>query len=128
MGKRNGVSQVTFYSKEKKRIGNMRWVILLVTLALYIWSFQTQFIYLETIRGEMMHCTEFLFWGGFIEIWYLSDKLFWVKEQGKRVPILKKYEIVPIRKRTIRLIKIRIMIETLAVMLVCSVGAVFLLN
>jgi hypothetical protein len=49
---------------------------------------------------------------------YLNSHLFWIKEQGKRVFILRKYDTIPLSKKEMYSSKFKIIINNLAIFLV----------
>ena len=59
---------------------------------------------------------------GIFFVTYLNRKLFFIKEQGKTIYLLKKYEIVPIRKIHMYQIRIRIMAEMILVFVAGSLA------
>lgn len=118
---------MTFYKDEKKRIGSARWGIAIATLGFYFLALQTQMNHINFEGGgPMWYNLDYMVLGMIIVVCYLNNKLFFVKEQQKRVYIIRKYEMVPVRVKTMYAAKIRIMTETLAAMIVGSVGIYFL--
>lgn len=100
----------------------MRWAVVIAILLFHFARIQGQMNRIKYDGGPMFYNIEILLLGIFILIGYLDEKLFYIKEQGKRVYILKKYEIVPIKMKTIYFAKIRIMVETLTVLLIGAIG------
>lgn len=52
---------------------------------------------------------------------YLNSHLFWIKEQGKKVFILRKYDIIPIDRKEIYTAKFKIIIEYVIKYIIYSV-------
>lgn len=65
------------------------------------------------------------FWGSFLLIAYLNGKLFWIKEQGENVFLPTKYEITPLTRREVWLVKIGIMVKTVVIYLFCTIGTYY---
>lgn len=101
-------------------MGNCRWNFILPFTGL-----QSQM--LEIHEGEpVSYNLNILVYGILILVCYLSLKLFYVNERGKSVCILKKYEILPIRIQTFYRVKIRIMAETIFVLIGGSIPVHYL--
>lgn len=113
------------YKEEKKRIGVGRWCMLVVVLFMYLINdSQAVATYIEWGNDTKVlpySITSLCIWGS-IYLVYLNRKLFFIKEQGKTVYLLKKYKIVPIRKKTLYQIRIRIMLEMILLFVAASYG------
>ncbi len=97
------------YKKEKERIGKgYIWFI----VGAFLWSFAMTHIFCQIAKEDASYVEFYhniLFAIGII--WYLNSKLFFVKEQGEMECIFEKYKILPIRTKTLYLVRIRIMLE-----------------
>lgn len=118
---------MTLYKIEKKRIGSGRWGIVCGVLFYYLILLQGQMLPINELKkykgieAPIEYRTGALVFGMLVLGFYLCDKLFYVKERGKKVKIMKKYEIVPIHAKAFYRVKMRIAVETMLALIVGSV-------
>ncbi len=125
---------MTYYKDEKKRIG--------VTYKLLV--FGIVFINLLNLMSFAVSSKRSIYgssWpegtgaipffsndllGGMVIIFlYMNYKLFWINEQGEKAFLPKKYEITPLTLKEIYGAKIRIMVNTVIVYMIGSVGCYY---
>ena len=109
---------MTFFEDEKKRINKYYHKFYLgIFLFIYFINVQSNVSYeLTSIKnGADMKAIPFInstvVLGSIILIIYLNYHLFWIKEQGKKIFILRKYDIIPLSKKEIYYSKFRIIIN-----------------
>lgn len=109
---------MSFIDKEKERIKyNYQGLILFGFLFFYFITVQSDITRHKVIFGSgieaepLSFITYPLILGIVILIMYLNSHLFWIKEQGKKVFILRKYDIIPIDRKEIYTAKFKIIIE-----------------
>lgn len=107
-----------FFIKEKIRMKEYYQVLLMAFfLFVYFMNQMAQVTSNDILakKGEPQFPIVFLdFWmigGVFCLISYLNLHLFWIKEQGKRVFILRKYDTIPLSKSEIYSAKMRLIIR-----------------
>lgn len=123
---------MTLYKEEKKRIGSARWAIMTAILVFDILFYQTQMLEIQELKkqGKAFPPLSYIIniFGVVFFVCYLNQKLFYIKERGKSVYMIPKYEILPIRKRTWYFVKLRILAEQLFVLLAGSVAVYLFLS
>ena len=109
---------MTFFEDEKKRINKYYHKFYLgIFLFIYFINVQSNVSYEITAikNGADMKAIPFInstvVLGSIILIIYLNYHLFWIKEQGKKIFILRKYDIIPLSKKEIYYSKFRIIIN-----------------
>lgn len=109
---------MTFFEDEKKRINKYYHKFYLgIFLFIYFINVQSNVSYeiMAIKNGEDMKAIPFInstvVLGSILLIIYLNYHLFWIKEQGKKIFILRKYDIIPLSKREIYYSKFKIMIN-----------------
>lgn len=109
---------MTFFEDEKKRINKYYHKFYLgIFLFIYFINVQSNVSYEITAikNGADMKAIPFInstvVLGSIILIIYLNYHLFWIKEQGKKIFILRKYDIIPLSKKEIYYYKFRIIIN-----------------
>ena len=109
---------MTFFEDEKKRINKYYHKFYLgIFLFIYFINVQSNVSYEITAikNGADMKAIPFInstvVIGSIILIIYLNYHLFWIKEQGKKIFILRKYDIIPLSKKEIYYSKFRIIIN-----------------
>lgn len=113
------------YRHEKKRIGLERWAVLVNFLVIYFCVLQRKASYIiwDELENQVLpYNLSLLCILGIFFVTYLNRKLFFIKEQVKTIYLLKKYEIVPIRKIHMYQIRIRIMAEMILVFVAGSLA------
>ena len=97
---------MTFFEDEKKRINKYYHKFYLgIFLFIYFINVQSNVSYEITAikNGADMKAIPFInstvVLGSIILIIYLNYHLFWIKEQGKKIFILRKYDIIPLSKK-----------------------------
>lgn len=119
------------YKEEKKRIGSLRWGIVCIVLFLFMLSLQTQMLHIREMEklGEplkpIIYKPGVLFWGVIVLVCYLNSKMFYVKERGKNVYLLEKYRITPVSIKRMYQVKLRIMLETVFVLIFFTIPVYF---
>ena len=109
---------MTFFEDEKKRINKYYHKFYLgIFLFIYFINVQSNVSY-EIIaikngadKQPIPFINSIVIFGSIILILYLNYHLFWIKEQGKKVFILRKYDMIPLSKREIYFSKFRIIIN-----------------
>ena len=109
---------MNFFEDEKKRINKYYHKFYLgIFLFIYFINVQSNVSYEITAikNGADMKAIPFInstvVLGSIILIIYLNYHLFWIKEQGKKIFILRKYDIIPLSKKEIYYSKFRIIIN-----------------
>ena len=109
---------MTFFEDEKKRINKYYHKFYLgIFLFIYFINVQSNVSYEITAikNGADMKAIPFInstvVLGSILLIIYLNYHLFWIKEQGKKIFILRKYDIIPLSKKEIYYSKFKIMIN-----------------
>ena len=109
---------MAFFEDEKKRINKYYHKFYLgIFLFIYFINVQSNVSYEITAikNGADMKAIPFInstvVLGSIILIIYLNYHLFWIKEQGKKIFILRKYDIIPLSKKEIYYSKFRIIIN-----------------
>lgn len=109
---------MTFFEDEKERVNKYYHKFYLgIFLFIYFINVQCNVSYeIEAIKnGADMKAIPFInstvVIGSIILIIYLNYHLFWIKEQGKKIFILRKYDIIPLSKKEIYYSKFRIIIN-----------------
>lgn len=109
---------MTFFEDEKKRINKYYHKFYLgIFLFIYFINVQSNVSYeiMAIKNGEDMKAIPFInstvVLGSILLIIYLNYHLFWIKEQGKKIFILRKYDIIPLSKKEIYYSKFKIMIN-----------------
>lgn len=124
-----------FYKDEKRRMGNAYkvfiFILLFINLVNLMYSVTFFYntpnaIYTPVVTEEYSPYISFLnvgIWRNFsLVLLYMNYKLFYIKEQGQRVFLPKKYEITPLTLREIYAAKFRIIINASVIYLLCSIG------
>lgn len=109
---------MTFFEDEKKRINKYYHKFYLgIFLFIYFINVQSNVSY-EIIaikngadKQPIPFINSIVIFGSIILILYLNYHLFWIKEQGKKVFILRKYDMIPLSKREIYFSKFIIIIN-----------------
>ena len=119
---------MSFIDKEKERIKyNYQYLILSGFLFWHFLAVQSEITSHTVIFGDGLEAeplsfiTYPLILGIIYLIMYLNSHLFWIKEQGKRVFILRKYDIIPIDRKEMYTAKFKIIIEFIVKYIVYSI-------
>lgn len=117
-----------FYKEEKKRIKNSFYFIYQgLFLFFYYVNLNTRvsnytILYNTGATAQPVpYINTILFFSITILILYLNQQIFWMKEQGKKVFIVRKYKMLPITKQEIYGGDIRIMMERLSEFIIGSI-------
>lgn len=118
---------MTFLEDEKKRIShNYHKLMLSVFLFFYFIVIQSDVTmhkekWIVGLDGKSISIINPILIGGIIILTlYLNTHLFWVKEQGKMVFILRKYDMIPLSRKEMYSSKIKIIINSQVTFLVTS--------
>ena len=138
--------RMKFYKDEKARVNyDYKWgraALFFFNIINYLFLFSTERIDYERQHGIQMNFitpdANFIsffnigIWGGgTIILVYLNFRLFWIREQGELVFLMKKYEILPISTKDIFQAKWKIMVQAGIAYLIWNAGfyaGVMLLN
>ena len=109
---------MTFFEDEKKRINKYYHKFYLgIFLFIYFINVQSNVSY-EIIaikngadKQPIPFINSIVIFGSIILILYLNYHLFWIKEQGKKVFILRKYDTIPLSKKEMYSSKFKIIIN-----------------
>lgn len=120
------------YRREKRRIRFERWSWLAVAWGLYAMRLLGRIPSPHTLDYKKVQnmVVDFdisiLIFLGFFLLWSVNDTLFFIREQGKKVYLLEKYAIVPMCKKTLYEVQVRLFFETILYYVVgaCCVYAV----
>lgn len=119
---------MAFLADEKKRIShNYHKLIMSVLLFFYLMVIQTDItMYKEKwgrgLNEQPISIINPILIGGIILLTiYLNTHLFWIKEQGKMIFILRKYDMIPLSKKEMYSSKIKIIINNQVIFLVVSI-------
>lgn len=109
---------MNFIDKEKERIKyGYQGFILFAWISLYFITIQSSITSHKIIFGSGLEpkplslITYPLIVGIIYIIIYLNNNLFWIKEQGEKVFILRKYDIIPIDSKDLYISKFKIIIS-----------------
>lgn len=118
---------MTFLEDEKKRISNSYHKLMLsIFLFFYFIVIQSDISMHKNIWREGLDIKDIsiinpvLVAGLIILTIHLNTHLFWIKEQGKNVFILRKYDMIPLSKKNMYSSKIKIIINNQVTFLVLS--------
>lgn len=118
---------MTFLEDEKKRIShNFHKLMLSGFLFFYFIQVQSNITSHKVIWGKGLEAkpisiiNPILIVGIIILTLYINHHLFWVKEQGKNVFILRKYDMIPLSKKEMYSSKIKIIINNQVTLLVIA--------
>lgn len=116
---------MTFFEDEKKRISQCYHKFYLgLFLFGYFITIQSSVTYNKTLLKDGINTkpinfiNNMLLFGVITLVLYLNYHLFWIKEQGKRVFIMRKYDIIPLNKKEIYRLKFKIIIENISVFII----------
>lgn len=107
------------YRREKQRIRFERWSWITITWILYLIKLQGQVPsfysqhYEERTNMILDFDASILIFLGFFLLLSVNDTLFFIREQGKKVYLLEKYAIVPMRKKKLYEVRVRLFLETI---------------
>ena len=107
------------YRKEKRRIRYARWSYLAVCWILYLIKLQGQIpspyapFYKESLGKAVSFDGGLLILMGIFLLLFINNTLFFIQEQGNWVYVLEKYMIVPIHKKKLYNLRVRIFLETI---------------
>ena len=107
------------YRREKRRIRFERWSWITITWILYLIKLQGQVPsfysqhYEERANMILDFDASILIFLGFFLLLSVNDTLFFIREQGKKVYLLEKYAIVPMRKKKLYEVRVRLFLETI---------------
>ena len=107
------------YRREKRRIRFERWSWITITWILYLIKLQGQVPsfysqhYEERTNMILDFDASILIFLGFFLLLSVNDTLFFIREQGKKVYLLEKYAIVPMRKKKLYEVRVRLFLETI---------------
>ena len=107
------------YRREKRRIRFERWSWITITWILYLIKLQGQVPsfysqhYEERTNMILDFDASILIFLGFFLLLSVNDTLFFIRERGKKVYLLEKYVIVPIHKKKLYEVWVRIFLETI---------------
>ncbi|WP_291651241.1 hypothetical protein [Clostridium sp.] len=115
---------MSYLENEKERIKyNYQKLLLGVLLFFYFVVIQSDISSHKVIWGKGLEAKPISFinpiviFGVIILTLYLDRHLFWIKEQGKRVFILRKYDTIPLSKKEMYSSKLKIIINNLLIFL-----------
>lgn len=115
---------MSYLENEKQRIKyNYQKLLLGVLLFFYFVVIQSDISSHKVIWGKGLEAKPISFinpiviFGVIILTLYLDRHLFWIKEQGKRVFILRKYDTIPLSKKEMYSSKLKIIINNLLIFL-----------
>lgn len=107
------------YRREKKKLCFLRFGSIIAILFLYLIKLQghaqSSYTLYEKDNSNLILPFEgvFLLCLGFLLLLFVNDSLFFIREQGKRIYVLEKYAIVPIRKTKLYRVRIWLFLETI---------------
>lgn len=117
-----------FYEDEKKRISQYYHKFYLgLFLFCYFITTQSSVTYNKMLLKDGLNTEPITFinnilvFGIITLVIYLNYHLFWVKEQGKRVFIIRKYDIIPLSKKELYRSKFRIIIENISMFIIGAI-------
>lgn len=110
---------MTFYKAERKRIGGF----VLYGHVMIIWLCYFLLNTFEQLKSPSAFGRNyFLFLMVLLVGINVHRELFFMEEQGKHVPILKKYEIIPVRRKTMIAAKIRMYVKMMLIAIAGLIG------
>lgn len=119
---------MNFLENEKNRIkNNYQKLLLSGFLFFYFISVQSNVSAHKVIFGKGLEAKPISFINPIVVLGiltltlYLNFHLFWIKEQGKRVFILRKYDTIPLEKKEMYTAKFKIIFHNLSIFLLSSI-------
>lgn len=129
---------MSYLENEKERIRyNYQKLLIAALLFFYFVIIQSSISSYKVIWGKGLgpkpipFINPILIFGVVIITLYLNKHLFWIKEQGEQVFILRKYDSIPLSKKEIYSSKLKIIINYLATLLLGDIliyGAIMIFN
>ena len=105
---------MSFFKDERKRISDGYHKFLIgIVLFFYFIQIQSEISYNKVLSKNSDNVISVSFISGILIIFlifYLSEKLFWIKEQGHKVFIIRKYDSIPISKKEIYISKFKVIV------------------
>lgn len=108
---------MSLFKDERKRISDGYHKFLIgIVLFFYFIQIQSEISYNKVLLKNSDKVISVSFISGILIIgivfliFYLSEKLFWIKEQGHKVFIMRKYDSIPISKKEIYISKFKVIV------------------
>lgn len=116
------------YRREKRKIQFYRWVYMVIVWCIYLVRLMADIpspysIHYEERKAILLPFKEgWLIFIGIFLLLIINNVLFFIQEQGKQVYVMEKYIIVPIHKKKLYNLRVRIFLETIVCFVIGACG------
>ena len=116
------------YRREKRKIQFYRWVYMVIVWCIYLVILMADIpspysIHYEERKAILLPFKEgWLIFIGIFLLLIINNALFFIQEQGKQVYVMEKYIIVPIHKKKLYNLRVRIFLETIVCFVIGACG------
>lgn len=116
------------YRREKRKIQFYRWVYMVIVWCIYLVRLMADIpspysIHYEERKAILLPFKEgWLIFIGIFLLLIINNALFFIQEQGKQVYVMEKYIIVPIHKKKLYNLRVRIFLETIVCFVIGACG------